>query len=409
MGRFDRFFEDDGSLKRGAPQERPRSPVRGLPGGSWVDDGVYRVERRHEFGTHGRRAFERPEAMEVMGVLGARGSVVFLDLETTGLAGGTGTYAFLCGIGIADHSGFNVIQFFLEGPAKECRWLGAIDAVIPAEACLVTYNGRSFDIPLLRTRHILSRSSPAWDVLPHIDLLHHARRFYRGRLESCSLGSMERHVLGVARSGEDIPGCLIPAMYMRYLQTRDAAPLRGVFYHNELDIVSLAALYCHVARLMDGRSADGLDLTRAGDVWMAAGFPQRAQTLWAAARDIPPARAEAGVRMAYLAKRDADFESAREGFLLTLEAVRSGETCGDVTVCELLEELAKLEEHRFRSPGRAMEYTRRALDWLRKNRYLLGRSFARMNRSMTQRAERLERALNKQTKEKRENERCNVP
>jgi hypothetical protein len=131
---------------------------------------------------------------------------------------------------------------------------------------------------------------------------------------------------------------------------------------------------------------------------MAAGYPERARALWESARDIPPARAEAGMRMAYLAKRNADFESARDCFLLALEAVRSGESCGDVMACDLLEELAKLEEHRFRSPGRAMEYTRSALDWLRKNRYLLGRSFVQMNRSMAKRVARLERILNKEAK-----------
>ncbi|MDR3255703.1 MAG: ribonuclease H-like domain-containing protein [Synergistaceae bacterium] len=396
MGKFDRFFEDDGSLNLGSPKEKP-DLARGLPEGIWVDEGVYRMERRYGFGAHGRKALDRPEAMEVMSAFGARGSVVFLDLETTGLAGGTGTYAFLCGIGIADVDGFNVIQLFLEGPAKERRWLGAIDSIIPEDACLVTYNGKTFDIPLLRTRHILSRSSPSWDALPHIDLLHHARRFYRGRLASCSLGSMEKHILGVERSGEDIPGYLIPAMYMRYLQTRDAHPLLGVFYHNELDIVSLAMLYCHVARVMGGASPDGLELTRAGDVWMAIGRPDLALELWDRAKDMPRSRAEAGVRRAYLAKKTADYDSARDGFLHALEAARDGELCADVSVYTLLEELAKLEEHRFKSPKQAIVYARGALDWLRKNRYLLGRSFVMMNRSMTQRAARLEKTIKKTT------------
>ncbi|MDR1943208.1 MAG: ribonuclease H-like domain-containing protein [Synergistaceae bacterium] len=396
MGRFDRFFDDDGSLKLGRTPERAPSPVRGLTGGDWADDGVYRMERVYSLGArHGRSVLDRPEDMEVMSSFGARGSVVFLDLETTGLSGGAGTYAFLCGLGIADSGSFKVIQFFLEGPSKELRWLRAIESAIPRDACLATYNGKAFDIPLLRTRHILARSEPSWDRLPHIDLLRHARRFYSGRFESCSLGSMEKNILGVARSDEDIPGYLIPAMYMRYLQTRDARPLNGVFYHNALDIVSLATLYCHVARVLEGASSDGLELIRAGDLWMAIGHPERAQKLWGAAGGFPQSRVEAAIRKGFSAKRARDYESAREEFLRALEAVKSGASCGGAIVYTLLEELAKLEEHRFKSPETAMEHAKGAIEWLRKNRYLLGRSFIQMNRSMAQRAARLEKILEK--------------
>jgi uncharacterized protein YprB with RNaseH-like and TPR domain len=372
--------------------------VRGLPKGEWADDGVYRLESIREIGAaHGKRPLARPEDMGVMEAFGAKGSVVFLDLETTGLAGGTGTYAFLCGIGFSSESGFNVVQFFLEGPSKESRWLRAIDSVIQEDACLVTYNGSSFDLPLLRARHVLDRSRPAWDCLPHIDLLHHARRFYKGRLESCSLGSMEKHVLGVERSGEDIPGRLIPEMYMRYLQTRDASLLGGVFYHNELDIVSLAALYCHVARAMDGSSRDGMELMRAGDIWMAKGNPERAGMLWDKALEMPQTRADAGMRKGFMAKRAMDHVSARRAFLFALDAIRNGSRPASYeTVYILLEELAKLEEHRFKSPEMAMRHVTMALNWLRRNRYLLGGAFGRMNGAMTKRAERLAGILKNQ-------------
>ncbi|MDR0615264.1 MAG: ribonuclease H-like domain-containing protein [Synergistaceae bacterium] len=392
MGKFDRFFDESEAR---AARVKPPMPVRGLPGGSWADDGVYRVESVRGIGTpHGRNALARPEEMRVMEAFGARGSVVFLDLETTGLAGGTGTYAFLCGIGFSSGIDFKVVQFFLEGPSKESRWLKAIDSAIPEDACLVTYNGSSFDIPLLRTRHVLARSRASWDGLPHIDLLHHARRFYKGRLESCSLGSMERHVLGVGRSGEDIPGHLIPEMYMRYLQTRDASRLAGVFYHNELDIVSLAALYCHIAGLLEGSSRDGADLVRAGDIWMAKGNADRAGMLWDMAKDMPRAKIEACVRKGLMAKKAMDHESARDAFLLALDAIRGGERpASGAVLYMLLEELAKLEEHRFKSPQTAMEHVTMALGWLRRNRYLLGDAYRRMHGLMTRRADRLARIL----------------
>jgi uncharacterized protein YprB with RNaseH-like and TPR domain len=395
MGKFDRFFDENETRKAPPIRERPPVPVRGLPNGTWVDDGVYRLESIREIGSpYGKKPLARPEEMGVMKAFGARGSVVFLDLETTGLAGGTGTYAFLCGIGFSSESGFNVVQFFLEGPSKESRWLRAIGSVIPEDACLVTYNGGSFDLPLLRARHVLDRSRPAWDGLPHIDLLHHARRFYKGRLESCSLGSMERHVLGVERSGEDIPGYLIPEIYMRYLRTRDASGLGGVFYHNELDIVSLAALYCHVAGVMEGSSRDGMELMRAGDIWMAKGDPERAGMLWDKAMEVPQTKADASMRKGFVAKRAMDHVSARNAFLFALDAIRDGSRPSSYeSVYILLEELAKLEEHRFKSPETAMRHVTMALNWLRRNRYLLGRAFGRMNGSMTKRAERLDKIL----------------
>jgi uncharacterized protein YprB with RNaseH-like and TPR domain len=393
MGKFDRFFDESGAPE--AASVKPPVPVRGLPDGSWVDEGVYRLESVRGIGMpHGRNALARPEEMRVMEAFGARGSVVFLDLETTGLAGGTGTYAFLCGMGFSSGIGFNVIQFFLEGPSKESRWLKAIDSVIPEDACLVTYNGSSFDIPLLRTRHVLARSKPAWDGLPHIDLLHHARRLYRGRLESCSLGSMERNVLGVSRSGEDIPGYLIPEMYMRYLQTRDASRLAGVFYHNELDIVSLAALYCHIAGLLEGSSLDGADLMRAGDIWMAKGNRERAGMLWDRAGEMPQTKIEACVRKGFMAKKAMDHESARDAFLSALDAIKgASRPASGAVLYMLLEELAKLEEHRFKSPQTAMRHVTMALDWLRRNRYLLGGAYGRMHGLMARRAERLARIL----------------
>jgi uncharacterized protein YprB with RNaseH-like and TPR domain len=399
MGKFDKYFQEEDTAKPVRRAEPPQARVTGLPNGLWVDDGVYRVESSYRFGgRHGRKILDRAEDMEIMRIFGACGSVVFLDIETTGLTGGAGTYAFLCGIGVACGECFRVIQFFLEGPSRESRWLRAVESVIPADACLVTYNGKAFDIPLLRTRHILVRKEPSWGALPHIDLLHYARWFYKGALESCSLGSMERSVLGVERGGADIPGYLIPPMYLQYLQTKDALPLRGVFYHNEIDIVSLAALYCHIARALSGASEDGRLLLRAGDLWLSRGFPERADRLWSAAIENSLSRADAWVRKALMTKRSADYEAAREHLLSALDTVMAGESPrGESTLFVILEELAKLEEHRFKSPDRAMGYVRSALDWLVKNRYLLGRSFSEMHRSMTHRAARLEKKSKKHT------------
>lgn len=399
MGKFDRYFRE--MPLEAKATSLPSAAVAGLPDGHWVGEGVYRIERRYPFDKrYGAFPLKDPNGMHVMRAFGAApGNLVFLDLETTGLAGGSGTYAFLCGLGRTAGDAFEVLQFFLVGPAREGDWLRAIDAEIPRDACIVTYNGKTFDLPLLRTRHVLARSVPVWDHMPHVDLLHLARRLYRGRFDSCSLGSMEQNVLGVARSGEDIPGALIPALYMQYLRTKDASPLGGVFYHNELDIVSLAAFYGHVARVLDGETGCGREFLRAGDAWHAVGHSDRSLRYWSVSCEYPEVELGARIRRAQLAKRESDFSSAREDFARALELIRSGRHCDDArtTVFSLCEELAKLEEHKFSDPDRAMTYAADALEWLKRNRYLLGGSFAPMQRALLHRMTRLQKKRARRT------------
>ncbi|MDR1966382.1 MAG: ribonuclease H-like domain-containing protein [Synergistaceae bacterium] len=402
MGKFDRLFGNDAaaiSEKKQARHGRAEDAVRDLPDGEWVADGVYRTETRYwAQEAYGRAAIGNPDRMEVMRHLGAKGSVVFLDLETTGLSGGTGTYAFLCGLGTTSGEYFKVAQYFLKSPAYEAQWLDAINSGIPEGATLATYNGRSFDIPILLTRHILARRRPHWESFPHIDLLHISRRLYRGYLESCSLGSVEKHVLGVKRSGEDIPGSMIPGLYLQYLHSGDASSLRGVFYHNRLDIASLASLYCHASRALCGESSDGRELLRAGDIWLRMGRNERASSLWGMAMDSgdPASRVHATLRAAHFAKKNQDYETARKYFARALAEIghrQSARTAGGAAA-GALEELAKLEEHRFMSPARALDHVNEALRVLKSER-LYGGSSANiaMIRSMEHRKARLEKKI----------------
>jgi uncharacterized protein YprB with RNaseH-like and TPR domain len=402
LGKFDRFFEDlnesHGVRRTGGGSAPLRGAVRGLPAGRWISDGVYLMEFSRRIGSpHGSSPLESPDEMSVMRHFGASGKTVFLDLETTGLTGGTGVYAFLCGIGRVVGDEFRVMEFFLEGPAKEASFLDAISSAIPPGSCLVTFNGAAFDIPLLQTRHVLARSEPSWGGMPHIDMLYHARRLYRGYLDSCSLSSLERNVLRVRRGSDDIPGSQIPAFYLHYLRSGDASPLGGVFYHNELDIVSLASLYCLIARILDGDSDDGRELLKAGDVWHSRGETERAMKLWSAACSDRSSEAGARFRRARAFKSSHDFLSAREDLLRALARIESGDAgeSGGVTVYSLREELAKLEEHRFGSPGAALEHTKSALLWIKRNRHLLGRGGADMHRSMMHRYGRLMKKISK--------------
>jgi uncharacterized protein YprB with RNaseH-like and TPR domain len=167
--------------------------------------------------------------------------IAFLDTETTGLAGGAGTFAFLIGLGRLRGDEFEVRQFFLRDFAEEASALHAVAAELAAADLLVTYNGKAYDEPLLASRYVMARLRPPFGRLPHLDLLHSARRLWKLRFDSCRLVELEAQILGHSRVG-DVPGSAIPQLYFDYLRTRRPGRLAAVLRHNALDILSLAAL-----------------------------------------------------------------------------------------------------------------------------------------------------------------------
>ncbi len=179
---------------------------------------------------------------------------LFLDTETTGLAG-AGTLAFMVGVGFFEPGSqgedrFVVRQYFLRDHGDEPALLLLLDELLAEKAGLVTFNGRSFDVPLLEGRFIMNRMPTDLRDRPHLDLLHPARRLWRHRLGSCALGSLEGSLLGLRRSQEDVPGWLIPSLYNHYLRSGDARELVRVFYHNQIDMVSMVTLAARVSRLL---------------------------------------------------------------------------------------------------------------------------------------------------------------
>jgi uncharacterized protein YprB with RNaseH-like and TPR domain len=165
----------------------------------------------------------------------------FLDTETTGLAGGSGTYAFLIGVGSIDAQGFRVRQFFMREYSEEPSQLYALAAYLARFDVLITYNGKTFDQPLLETRYTMCRARHPFTSMTHLDLLFGARRLFKLRLENCRLVNLEYQILGLERDA-DVPGELIPYYYFEYIRTRHAFRLIPIFHHNVLDIVSLACL-----------------------------------------------------------------------------------------------------------------------------------------------------------------------
>jgi uncharacterized protein len=173
--------------------------------------------------------------------------LVYLDTETTGLSGGTGTCAFLIGIGAADGAQFAIRQFFLRDYPEEKAMLAALGEALAPYKAILTFNGKTFDLPLLETRYRLARMESPFARLLHLDILHPARRLWKLRLENCNLTHLEQEVLGIRRQG-DVEGCEIPGIYFNYLRTGNARGLQPVFYHNALDVITLAALGVQLAR-----------------------------------------------------------------------------------------------------------------------------------------------------------------
>ncbi|MCX7021157.1 MAG: ribonuclease H-like domain-containing protein [bacterium] len=243
-----------------------RAPIEELVDGAWEDTPfgrVFVVERRlpaaeHHAGSpldailaHPPENLALVEEMPPAGF--AFSSAIFLDTETTGLAGGTGTFPFLVGLGRFEGDEYVLRQFFLDDPGAERGLLNILADMIGGSSGLVTYNGKAFDWPLVKTRFVLNGIRPKFLDLepPHVDLLSWARRLWKLRLGSCSLADVERGVMGLERT-DDIPGAEIPALYFAYLRGAPVGErMARVFYHNEFDIKSLAVLAARALNLAE--------------------------------------------------------------------------------------------------------------------------------------------------------------
>jgi uncharacterized protein len=283
----------------------------------------------------------------------------FLDTETTGLAGGSGTCAFLIGVGSIDSEGFRVRQFFMRDYDEEASQLYALSAYLARFDVLVTYNGKSFDQPLLETRYTMQRARHPFGSMTHLDLLHGARRLFKLRLESCRLVNLENQILGVERHG-DVPGELIPYLYFEYLRTEQAFRLIPIFHHNVLDIVSLACLTGVIPEAFRDpenlRARHGADLLGLARWLQMSGRLEEAHRLMRRAIDL-------GLRDEHLFRALFDTGSLEKKLGLEHAALA---TFTDLTLspnpwrARAYDELAKHYEHREKNLPMALECTRAA-------------------------------------------------
>jgi hypothetical protein len=315
---------------------------------------------------------------------------VFIDTETTGL-GGAGTLAFMVGLGWFNPQGdFEIHQCFLRSPGEEPAMLEILEEMISQNTALITFNGRSFDIPLLASRYIMARRRTYFDRLTHIDLLPFARRLWKRRLPSRSLGALEADILGLKRTEEDVPGSLIPYFYQQYLQTGDAHEMARVFYHNEQDILSMVALAIVLVSAFS--SSEQAELPPPDRLSLA---------LWHESRE-EFAEAEKAYRMA---ADDAEDELTRHETLTRYAALlkRLGRRQESVPLWEWIADL-KLDVQGHEELAKTYEWHSvdldKALEWTKKGIALAGSWSPGLTRTvklkeLNYRAERLDRKQNK--------------
>ncbi|KAA3642334.1 MAG: hypothetical protein DWQ07_25205 [Chloroflexi bacterium] len=350
-------------LKKKYPLEQVvDGELRNTPfGDSFVLETVYPFE--HE---HGKAPLQMSAPMEMMAAWGRDERVAtcehnkfaFLDTETTGLASGSGTYAFLIGVGRFEDDGLHLAQFFMRDPAEEPAQLALLDEFLSPCETVVTFNGKSFDIPLLNARYITNGERPPLADAAHLDLLHLARRLWRERLPSRALGDLEVAVLEHARSEEDVPGWMIPQMYFNYLRDGDARPMKSVLYHNAEDILSMVVLLDHMAAMLaeplNGAVEYAEDLLAVGRLYEDLGFQDQAAEIMESSlkKELPQSLTTSTMeRLAVLHRRRGDITAALS---LWYQAAADGEVYAHV-------ELAKHYEHRESKFDEALRWTEAAL------------------------------------------------
>jgi uncharacterized protein len=287
---------------------------------------------------------------------------LFLDTETTGIMGGTGTYPFLVGIAWWDAGGLEVEQFFMRDHGDEHALLVTLAERMAERCVLVTFNGKSFDWPLLETRYRMTRKIGPPRPQAHLDFLHPARNLWRLRIGSVRLWELERHVLGWNR-GPDLGSELIPEIYFDFLRGGPPQPLVPIFLHNQMDLRGLAALSSRIVSLLGEhgmQEKDGFELFGLSRICERRGETKRARQHYEqsiALSELPLENDRAAKRsLARLAKREGDLTLARDLWEGLLGNSREG--------VEAYDQLAISYERHSPETHRAAEISRQALDAL---------------------------------------------
>jgi len=292
---------------------------------------------------------------------------LFLDTETTGLTGGTGTFVFMVGLGFFCEEEFLVRQIFMRDYSEERACLFLLSEILESFQFLVTFNGRHYDIPLLETRFILSRMNPGIREMPNFDLLFPSRKIWKGAYENCRLVTLESNLLGMGRE-DDIPSEWIPQLYFEYVQTGDARKIHRVFYHNRMDILSMVALMGRIHLVYHdpgaARPRKGVEHFSLGRLFWDHGFREKAIPCFEVAlKRCDDDLAWEVMRWLSLAfKKTGQSEKARSLWEEMMTWPRAKDPFP-------LIELAKYHEHRLKDFSRALGYVDRALEQVSQDRW----------------------------------------
>jgi len=279
--------------------------------------------------------------------------VLFLDTETTGLSGGAGTVAFEIGVGFIDQRGMVIRQYVMRDYSEEGPMLEEIAALFRYFDTIVSFNGKSFDLPLLESRMVMNRIRMRVTQMPHLDLLHAARRVYKLRLRRCNLAALEEAVLGQKRQ-DDLPGAQVPQRYFDYIRTREFSLLEDVLRHNFDDVKSLASLTGHLCAVF--RKPEEIehpqDLYGVGRTLMRGGRTQKARACFRILGHSSLS-SQAHMHLAVSYKKEKEWKEA-------VETWQGMIVKGDGGTWPYIE-LAKYYEHIARDIVRALHYANGAL------------------------------------------------
>ncbi|MBQ8073520.1 MAG: ribonuclease H-like domain-containing protein [Clostridia bacterium] len=317
--------------------------------------------------------------------------ILYLDTETTGL-GGSGTVAFLVGLGYLTDAGFEVHQFLMRDYDEESALLRNVEAGLNRFDMVCTFNGATFDLPLLESRFLMNRFQRDCLRKPHLDLLQVARRLWRNRLGKCSLGRLEALILGQPRE-DDLPGSEVPQRYFDYLKTGNAYLLEDILRHNAQDIASLCVLLTHMADMYDHpeQIPYSEDVYAMGRALERMNHPEEARKCYRLARRGRMGT-EAGQALAHSYRRAGEREAAARVWREMIAERRGG--AGPYI------ELAKYLEHGRRDYAGALEMTERAIALLSEARLRQDAAVQETENALQYRRRRLKKRLASTRKKK---------
>ncbi|MDQ7821410.1 MAG: ribonuclease H-like domain-containing protein [Candidatus Eremiobacteraeota bacterium] len=281
----------------------------------------------------------------------APGECIFIDTETTGLAGGAGTVAFLVGVGFFSEGAFHLHQYFMRDYHEEKAMLSHLREVLASARGFVSFNGKAYDVPLIEERYVLNRTRTNLRGLPHLDLLYPSRRLFKGLFDDCRLKTLEVKVLGMAPREDDIESFLIPQCYFDFVRSGRTAMMKKILSHNRLDIITLVALTAHIGRLLsDPLASPDAHLAKVGRFHRESGDRCMGTACLeeAVKRGREGESFEAALHLSLHYRREGRLDEAASLWHAMIEEHRSQDPFPFI-------ELAKYYEHRLKDPGRALE------------------------------------------------------